>query len=84
MAEKRKNITAKEFEAKFDAGEDVDEYLDYEAAIRRITLDLPVWMTKALDREAKRMGVSRQAVIKTWLTERLDNLKVSRKKHAAG
>ena len=68
---------ASNFDKKFDDGESVLEYLDLSEARRpaeeqkRINMDIPVWMLAALDREAKRLGVSRQAIIKVWLAERL-------------
>ena len=68
---------ASKFDKKFDDGESVIEHLDLSQARRpaeeqkRINMDIPVWMLAALDREAKRMGVTRQSVIKIWLAERL-------------
>jgi hypothetical protein len=68
---------ASKFDKKFDDGESVIEHLDLSQARRpaeeqkRINMDIPVWMLVALDREAKRMGVTRQSVIKIWLAERL-------------
>ena len=68
----------KEFEAKFDEGEDVSQYLDLSKAKRvnheqkRVNVDFPVWMVQSLDREAKRLGVPRQSLIKLWISERLD------------
>jgi hypothetical protein len=65
------------FDKKFDDGESVIEHLDLSKARRpaeeqkRINMDIPVWMLAALDREAKRLGVTRQSVIKIWLAERL-------------
>ncbi|MDD2449975.1 MAG: CopG family transcriptional regulator [Sulfurimonas sp.] len=41
---------------------------------KRVNIDFPVWMVKSLDKEAKRVGVSRQAVIKMWLAEKLQSL----------
>ncbi len=70
-------MKASEFDKKFDDGESVVEMLDLARARRpgeeqkRINLDIPVWMITALDREARRMGVTRQSVIKIWLAERL-------------
>ncbi|MFZ5921104.1 MAG: type II toxin-antitoxin system BrnA family antitoxin [Chloroflexota bacterium] len=70
-------MKASEFEKKFDDGESVIEDLDLSRARRlgeeqkRINVDFPVWMIQALDREARRMGVTRQSVIKMWLAERL-------------
>ncbi|MCA9680470.1 MAG: hypothetical protein KDK53_20770 [Maritimibacter sp.] len=72
-----KSITAAEFEARFDAGEDIAEYLDASTArrpnleARRVNVDFPAWMVTGLDREAARLGVSRQALIKLWIAERL-------------
>jgi len=74
---KKKYITAEELEKKFDAAEDISEYLAFEKAERpglqqrRISVDFPVWMIRKLDMEAKRMGVTRQSVIKFWISERL-------------
>jgi hypothetical protein len=72
-------ITAEELDAKFDAGEDISEYVDWSKAKRpnltqrRVNLDLPVWMVEQLDREAKRIGVARQAIMKMFLAERLED-----------
>ncbi len=68
---------ASDFDKKFDDGENVIANLDLSKARRpleeqkRINMDVPVWMLAALDREAKRLGVSRQSIIKIWLAERL-------------
>ena len=68
---------ASSFDKKFDDGEGVIEHLDVSKARRpaeeqkRINMEIPVWMLAALDREARRMGVTRQSVIKMWLAERL-------------
>ena len=70
-------MKAKEFDKKFDDGEDIMEYVDFASARRpnlkakRVNVDFPVWMVKALDQEAKRLGVTRQSVIKMWIDERL-------------
>ena len=69
--------TASEFEKKFDNGESVINELDISKARRpgeeqkRVNVDFPVWMIAALDREAKRIGVTRQSIIKMWLAEHL-------------
>ena len=39
---------------------------------RRVNVDFPVWMIESLDREARRLGVARQSVIKVWIAERLE------------
>ncbi|MCC6299874.1 MAG: CopG family transcriptional regulator [Anaerolineales bacterium] len=68
---------ASDFDKKFDDGENVIANLDLSKARRpaeeqkRINMDVPVWMLAALDREAKRLGVTRQSIIKMWLAERL-------------
>jgi hypothetical protein len=67
-----------EFGKRFDAGEDVSKYLDASKARRpgqeqkRVNVDFPLWMVRLLDKEAKRLGVPRQSVIKTWIAERLE------------
>lgn len=71
-------MKAKEFDSKFDEGEDVTSHLDLSNAKRssqvqrRINVDIPTWMIESLDREAKRLGVTRQSIIKMWLAERLE------------
>ena len=78
-----KKITAQEFDKKFDNGEDVDEYLDFSAAIKlkdikelktqtkKVNVDFPEWVIESLDKEAKKIGVTRQSIIKVWIAERL-------------
>jgi hypothetical protein len=71
-------MKTEEFDRKFDKGEDVSRYLDFSQATRpgreqrRVNVDFPVWMIESLDREAKRLGVPRQSVIKVWIAERLE------------
>ena len=72
-------MRAEEFDQNFDDGEDVTADL-YLAAIRRpaleqrrVNVDFPSWMIESLDREARRLGVTRQAIIKLWIAERLEN-----------
>lgn len=70
-------MKAKDFDAKFDRGENVLRHLDLARANRpggeqrRVNVDFPVWMIDSLDREAKRLGVTRQSIIKVWIAERL-------------
>jgi hypothetical protein len=72
-------MKAEEFDAKFDAGEDVMDDLDTSSATRpgqqarRVNVDFPSWMVESLDREAKRLGVTRQSVIKVWIAEKLEH-----------
>jgi hypothetical protein len=71
-------MKAKDFDKKFDEGqEDIIEDLDLSTARRsnleqkRINVDFPAWVVESLDREAARVGVTRQTIIKVWLVERL-------------
>jgi len=70
-------MKAKEFDHKFDKGEDISKYLDLSKARRseleqkRVNVDFPAWMITQLDKEAKRLGVPRQSIIKLWVAERL-------------
>ena len=71
-------MKAKKFDADFDAGKDVTSALDLSKARRplrkqrRVNVDFPEWMIESLDREASRLGVTRQSIIKVWLAERLE------------
>lgn len=70
-------MKAKTFDKKFDEGKSVLEDLDFTKAKRpnqeqkRVNVDFPLWMIHSLDKEAKRLGVPRQSIIKIWLAERL-------------
>jgi hypothetical protein len=70
-------MKAKELEFFFDEGEDMSQYLDISKARRpqqdqkRVNVDFPVWMIQQLDKEARRLGVPRQSIIKVWVAERL-------------
>ncbi len=73
-------MKAKELEKKFDNNEDITKYLDVSKARRpvqeqkRVNVDFPTWMIHSLDKEAKRLGVPRQSIIKVWIAERLEKL----------
>ncbi len=74
-------MKASEFDKKFDEGEEsILTDLDLAQARRpgleqkRVNVDFPVWMIAALDREARRLGVTRQSIIKMWLAERLESM----------
>ena len=73
-------MKAKDLDKKFDSGEDVTEFLDFSKARRpgreqkRVNVDFPVWMIQSLDKEAKRLGVPRQSIIKIWIAERLKEI----------
>ena len=70
-------MKAKDFDKKFNEGQDVSRYLDMSKARRpeqeqkRVNVDFPQWMVHSLDKEAKRLGVPRQSIIKVWVAERL-------------
>ena len=72
-------MNSSEFDRRFEEGESVLEALDLEAArrprleARRVNVDFPLWMVEQLDREASRLGVTRQSIIKLWLAERLES-----------
>ena len=71
-------MKAHEFDAAFETGEQIVEYLDLLAAarpnqeIKRVNVDFPKWMVESLDKEARKLGVTRQSVIKVWLAQRLE------------
>ena len=72
-------MKASELDKKFDDGaEDVIEEFDLKKATRpnkeqkRVNVDFPLWMVESLDREAGRLGVTRQSIIKVWIAERLE------------
>jgi hypothetical protein len=73
-------MKSEDFDKKFDDGDDIIESLDFSKATRpgrehkRINVDFPIWMIQSLDKEAKRLGVPRQSVIKVWLADRLDSI----------
>ena len=74
---------AKELDTKFDSGEDITKYLDLSKARRpgheqrRVNVDFPVWMIESLDRQASRLGVPRQSLIKMLIARHLGELGTS-------
>lgn len=72
-------MKAETFDKQFDEGADITASLDLSKAKRvlleqkRVNVDFPAWMIDSLDREAGRLGVTRQSIIKVWLAERLEN-----------
>lgn len=71
-------MKASDFDKKFDDGvEDIIDDLDLSSRrrpnreVRRVNVDLPLWMVASLDKEAQRLGVTRQSIIKVWIAERL-------------
>ena len=71
-------MKAKNFEEQFDEDIDITALLDVSKAKRvllepkRVNVDFPTWMIESLDREAGKLGVTRQSIIKVWLAERLE------------
>lgn len=73
-------MKANEFDKKFDDNnEDILQYFDTNKITqpnitpKRINIDFPTWMVEDLDKEAKNIGVSRQAIIKTWIAEKIES-----------
>jgi hypothetical protein len=73
-----RSISVEEFDRMFDDGEDVSDYLDWSSVRRpgleskRVNVDFPAWMVRRLDQQAQKRGVTRQALIKMWLADRLE------------
>jgi hypothetical protein len=73
-----KKISGEELDRMFDDGEDVSAYFDLSTAKRidtkpkRVNVDFPEWMVRSLDAQAQKRGVTRQALIKMWLADRLE------------
>ncbi len=78
MEAKTDSIGAEELDRRFDEGEDISAYFDWSKAKvdglekKRVNLDFPVWMVRSLDVQARKRGVTRQALIKLWLADRLE------------
>ncbi len=70
-------MKAREFEQRFDEGEDISDAIDWSRArrpgteARRVNVDFPAWVVRGLDEQAQRLGVTRQALIKMWIAEKL-------------
>ena len=58
----------------FDDGHGVLQYADLDQSVFRVNVDFPAWSVKALDLEANRRGITRQALIKFWIIEKLDQI----------
>ena len=79
-----KKIKAKDFDDTFDRGGDVTKYLDkskarrINAELKRVNIDFPVWVIDSLDKEARRLGITRQSLVKMWIAEKFkDDNRVS-------
>lgn len=72
-------VKAADFDRKFDDGEDISDLVDWSSARRpnletkRVNVDFPAWVVSGLDNHARRLGVTRQSLIKLWIAERLDS-----------
>ncbi len=72
-------MKAKDFDKAFDEGSDISQYLDISKARRpqqekkKMKIDFPIWMYQSLDKEAKRLGVTQQSIVKVWIAERLES-----------
>ena len=79
---RKKYMKAEKFDKMFDDGQDISEFLDMSKAKRpgekqkRVNVDFPVWMINSLDKEARRLGVTRQSIIKVWIAERLKEVSI--------
>ncbi len=71
-------MKARELDKMFDARKNISKHLDFSRARRpkqeqkRVNVDFPIWMIHCMDKEAKRLGVPRQSIIKLWLAEHLE------------
>ncbi|PLS31491.1 antitoxin [Bifidobacterium margollesii] len=74
-----KSVTSDQLEEMFDNGDDILDYVDLEHPVvehhppleKRVTLTMPAWMVSELDNEAAELAISRNAVVNTWIAERL-------------
>ena len=79
-------MKAKTFDRKFESGKKIIDQLDLKKArrigtdARRVNVDFPAWMVDSLDREARRLGVTRQSLIKLWLADKLSQPTVASKR----
>ena len=75
-------LSTEDFDRTFDAGDDITPHLDLDRATRpnltarRVNVDFPAWMVDGLDARAAHLGITRQALIKLWIGERLETLQV--------
>jgi hypothetical protein len=70
-------MKAEDFDEKFELGEDLTNDLDFSKArrvnqvLKRVNIDFPTWVVEELDKEANRLGITRQALVKVWIAEKL-------------
>jgi hypothetical protein len=83
-------MKAKQFDKDFDTGKEVSSALNLAESRRpkheakRVNVDFPTWMIERLDREASRLAVTRQSIIKIWLAERLERSSASQQMEPEG
>ncbi len=71
-----KKVKAKDFDDAFERGEDVTKYLDksktrrVNSELKRVNIDFPIWVIQSLDKEARRLGITRQSLVKMWIAEK--------------
>ena len=74
-------MKAKDFDRAFDAGEDITKFLDLskmrhpKQEQKRVNVDFPIWMIQSLDKEARRLGVPRQSLIKVLIAQHLEKMR---------
>ena len=75
-----KKASAKELDTMFESGQDMSDYIDYNSAshinknlepVETLNVEFPVWMIEELDKQAGLLAINRQAVIKTWISDRI-------------
>jgi hypothetical protein len=73
-------MKASELDRKFDEGEEIGAHIDWSKTrrpnldARRVNVDFPNWMVESLDKEARKLGVTRQSLIKLWLADKLEHV----------
>ena len=73
-------MKAREFDEKFEAGEDMTDDLDFSKGrrvnqeLKRVNIDFPVWVVDKLDKQSKRLGITRQALVKVWIAEKVEEV----------
>ena len=73
-------MKAREFDEKFETGKDITGDLDFSKArrvnqeLKRVNIDFPVWVVGKLDKQSKRLGITRQALVKVWIAEKVEEV----------
>lgn len=73
-----KKTKAPDFDRAFDKGDSVTKFLDkskrrrVNTELMRVNIDFPVWVVTSLDKEANRLGITRQSLVKMWIAEKFD------------